>query len=113
MTCHLQPKGRATRTSAGGSRVTSLQFMAAAVLAVGVGCGGGNRGYQVGGHVSGLSVGNEITLVNNSGDVTIVTANGAFAFNSPVASGASYNVTIGTQPSGQACIVNQGTGSGR
>ena len=42
MTCHLQPKGRATRTSAGGRRVTSLQFMAAAVLAVGVGVVAGN-----------------------------------------------------------------------
>jgi hypothetical protein len=40
-----------------------------------------------------------------------VTANGAFAFTQPVATGAPYLVTVGTQPAGQDCTVSQGSGA--
>jgi hypothetical protein len=65
--------------------------------------------YRVGGTLGGL-VGT-VTLRNNGGDDLILTANGTFTFATTVASGAPYNVTVRTQPSGQACVVSGGTGT--
>ncbi len=72
--------------------------------------------YTVGGSVSGLN-GTGFVLRNNGGDDLPISANGAFAFTTPVASGASYNVTVFTQPSlaapelAQTCTVTNGTGT--
>lgn len=65
--------------------------------------------YTVGGTLSGLS--GTVVLRNNSGDDLTLTANGAFTFTTAVADGASYAVTVTTQPSGASCSVASGTGT--
>ncbi|WP_152564863.1 NHL repeat-containing protein [Cupriavidus metallidurans] len=98
-------------------------FLASAGLA---GCNGGDSGnasqpattattpspatYAVGGTTNGLT-GTGLVLQNNGGDDIAVAANGAFAFATPVASGAAYAVTVKTQPSAppQTCTVNNGS----
>jgi len=68
--------------------------------------------YPVGGMVTGL-VGSGLVLRNNGGDDLRVTANGPVVFATPLASGASYSVTVFTQPTSprQTCIVASGRGT--
>ncbi len=68
--------------------------------------------YTIGGTVTGLS-GTGLVLQNNGDDDLSVTANGSFTFSAPLASGATYSVTVLTQPSApaQTCTVNSGTGT--
>jgi len=65
--------------------------------------------YTVGGAVSGLS--GTVILLNNASNSTSVNANGNFTFSTPVAQGSAYEVTVGTQPSGQTCTVSNGSGT--
>ncbi len=65
--------------------------------------------YSVGGTVTGLN--GTLVLRNNGGDDLTITASGAFTFAARVASGASYAVTVRTQPTGQNCSVAGGTGT--
>ncbi len=67
-------------------------------------------GFPVGGTVSGLS-GAGLVLQNNGGDDLAVSANGSFTFGTAMADGSSYAVTVATQPTGQTCTVNNGTGT--
>lgn len=60
--------------------------------------------YSVGGTVSGLT-GSGLILKNSGGDNLSVSTNSIFTFASKVADGNSYAVTVGTQPSGQTCVV--------
>jgi hypothetical protein len=66
--------------------------------------------YTIGGSVSGLS-GTGLALQNNGGDTLAVAANGPFTFSTALANAAAYNVTVSTQPSGQTCTVNGGSGT--
>jgi 6-phosphogluconolactonase (cycloisomerase 2 family) len=66
--------------------------------------------YAIGGMVSGLS-GTGLTLQNNLGNNLSVSANGAFAFATPIASGGAYSVSVLTQPSGQTCTVQNASGT--
>jgi alpha-tubulin suppressor-like RCC1 family protein len=68
--------------------------------------------YAVGGTVSGL-VGGGLVLRDNGGDDLAITADGAFTFVTPVASAATYAVTVASQPSGpsQTCTVTGGSGT--
>jgi uncharacterized repeat protein (TIGR03803 family) len=84
-------------------------------------CGGGSSSsggrsgvsasYTVGGTVSGLASGESLTLQNNGGFDLVVTANGSFTFMAAQPTGASYAVTVLTQPSGQTCTVANGSGT--
>lgn len=75
-----------------------------------VGCdGGGTTTATVGGTVSGL--GSTIVLQNNGADDLTITADGTFTFATALADGASYAVTVLTQPRGQTCAVANGTGT--
>ncbi len=65
--------------------------------------------FQIGGTVSGLGAGT-ITLQDNGADNLSLSANGGFEFAAPIASDATYAVTILTQPAGQQCTVTNGTG---
>ncbi|MFM0608830.1 beta-propeller fold lactonase family protein [Paraburkholderia sediminicola] len=67
--------------------------------------------YTVGGTVSGLGTGASVTLLDNGADATAVSANGAFTFPTALAGGASWGVTIGTQPAGETCTVSNGSGT--
>lgn len=85
------------------------------------GCGGGGGGggsnsppppttYSIGGNVTGLT-GTGLVLQDNGGDNLSVSAAGSFTFATKLASGASYSVTVMTQPSGQTCTVASGSGT--
>jgi len=65
--------------------------------------------YTIGGTISGLS--GTVVLQNNSGDDLSRTTNGSFTFNTGVASGGAYSVTVLTQPAGQSCSVSDGSGT--
>lgn len=63
--------------------------------------------YTLGGTVSGLSG----TVVLSTGAQSLsISANGTYTFPTPLASGASYAVTVTTKPVGQTCSVTNGTG---
>ncbi len=65
--------------------------------------------YTIGGTVRGLT-GSGLVLQNNVGDDLPIAADGRFIFATPIASGASYAVTVRTQPGSptQTCTVNNG-----
>ena len=69
--------------------------------------------YTVGGTVTGLAAGDTVVLQDNAADNLTVSASGAFTFATPVASGATYAVTILTQSgvTAQTCTVSGGTGT--
>jgi 6-phosphogluconolactonase (cycloisomerase 2 family) len=75
-------------------------------------CGGGGAAYSIGGTVSGLA-GAGLVLQDNGKDDLALTANGAFTFRTALGVGASYNITIKSQPSSplQHCVVTNGSGS--
>jgi N-acetylneuraminic acid mutarotase len=106
VTVLTQPSGPAqTCTVANGSGTATAN-----VTTVQVACT--TSTYTIGGTVSGLS-GTGLVLQNNSGNNLPISANGAFTFTTPVASGATYSVTVLTQPSSpaQTCTVTNGTGT--
>jgi hypothetical protein len=103
------------RCAAGGAGlIRSLLVMLAAMPA---GCGGGGGAgaaaptYTVGGTAAGVA-GQGLLLRNSNGDDISVSASGSFTFPAPLSSGASYAVTVATQPSApaQTCIVLNGSG---
>ena len=103
VTVKTQPSGQ-TCTVGGGSGTS----VGANVTNVTVTCSVNT--YTVGGSATGL-IGTGLVLQNNNADDLAVTANGAFTFGTPVAVGASYSVTVRTQPSGQTCSVGNGSGT--
>ncbi len=66
--------------------------------------------YSVGGTVSGLS-GAGLVLQNNGGDNLAISSIGPFTFAAKLADGSGYNVTVKTQPTGQACTTGANTGT--
>lgn len=66
---------------------------------------------SIGGTISGLGAGLSTVLQNNGGDNLSVNANGPFTFATPVATGGAYAVSVMTQPTGQTCTVNGGSGT--
>jgi hypothetical protein len=69
--------------------------------------------YGVGGTITGLA-GSGLVLQDNGGDDVAIPASGVgFGFGIPIASGATYNVTVKTQPTGpaQTCVVASGSGT--
>jgi len=118
--CRVRVAGRRSRIPSGVG-VGAMSILALALAA----CGGGGGStpsssqsnnppppsqYTVGGSVTGLS-GTGLVLQDNSGDNLSVSASGPFTFATKLNSGASYNVTVATQPSGQTCTVASGTGT--
>ncbi len=67
--------------------------------------------FTVGGTIAGLN--GTVVLQNEGGDALTLTANGAFAFATPLTSGSAYAVTVQTQPSApsQTCSVAAGSGT--
>jgi hypothetical protein len=70
--------------------------------------GSAPNGYTITGMVTGLSGGASVVLLNNGVNALTVSANGSFTFPTALASGASYAVTVGTQPGGESCVVADG-----
>lgn len=83
------------------------------------GGGGGNSGssnggsatpsYSIGVTVSGLT--GTVILQNNGTDNLTISANGNYSFTTRINNGSAYAVTVHTQPAGQTCTVNAGTGT--
>src|SRR5262245_40687013 len=71
-----------------------------------------NSSFSVGGTVSGLT-GAGLVLQINGGDNLSVIANGPYTFTTPIASGATYKVTVLGFPSAptEACTVTNGSGT--
>jgi hypothetical protein len=107
VTVLTQPSGPSQTCTIGNPSGT---IAAANVTNVAVTCATG--AFALRGAVSGL-VGTGLVLQNNGSDDLPIGANGEFGFPSPIASGAAYNVTVKTQPSGpsQGCTVANGTGT--
>jgi hypothetical protein len=82
------------------------------VTTVGVTCTSTTTTYTIGGSVSGLS-GSGLVVQDNGGDNLSITANGSFTFATAITAGASYSVTVKTQPSNpaQTCTVTGGSGT--
>ena len=68
-----------------------------------------SENYEVGGTVSGLT--GSVTLLNNGSDATTVTSNGLFKMNTAVGKNLTYDVSVGTQPATQTCLVSSGSGT--
>jgi uncharacterized repeat protein (TIGR03803 family) len=88
------------------------------LLAFTWGCGGGSGGggsvvgpYTIGGTITGLA--GTVVLQNNGGYNLSLNANGSFLFNTTVAGGATYDVTIAVQPSApvQFCSTSNDQGT--
>lgn len=65
--------------------------------------------YTIGGDVSGIS--GTLVLQNNLADDLSISADGAFQFATALDDAAVYSVTVLTQPSGQTCVVSNGSGT--
>lgn len=94
------------------NHATSFARPAALVLVLALalgGCGGGDT--VIGGTLSGLGDGSSVVLQNNNADDLTLTANGSFSFRNTVDNGATYSVTVLTQPIGQFCNVSNGSGT--
>lgn len=102
VTIGAQPPGRHCTVGNGGGTVTGN------VDTVTVSCA--PLAYAVGGSASGLG-GPGLVLRNNGGDDLAVDADGAFTFATALAAGASYAVTIRTEPPGLRCTVTGGAGT--
>jgi trimeric autotransporter adhesin len=66
--------------------------------------------FAIRGTVSGLT-GAGLVLQNNGGNDLPISADGAFRFANRLIDGATYTVTVRTQPSGQSCVVRNPTGT--
>ena len=67
--------------------------------------------YLIGGTLSGLGSGATVILLDNGGDALTLTANGTYDFATPLLNSDTFDVTVGTQPIGELCSVNGGSGS--
>jgi alpha-tubulin suppressor-like RCC1 family protein len=97
--------------------LTALNWLSFVALAA---CGGGGSGdgregngsdntvYTLGGTVTGL---NGTLILLNGSSMATVSSNGAFNFADQLSAGASYAVSVQTQPTRQTCTVSQGTGT--
>jgi hypothetical protein len=113
-------------------RVSVVVHAAALILAFGLASCGGSSGnttagngatsnlnpappapvvYTVGGAINGLA-NSGLTLQDNGGDNLVVASGGvAFTFDTSLASGAAYAVTVLSQPSNENCTVANGSGA--
>lgn len=103
VTVATQPTGQTCTVSAGSGTVSGSN-----VSSVAVACAA-SATYSIGGSVSGLT--GTLKLADNGADTLTITANGTFTFATQLTTGATYAVTVNTQPSGQTCSVATGSGT--
>lgn len=69
-------------------------------------------GYALGGTVSGVAPNGQLTLVNNNNLRDAMTVgNGSFEFTMRIAVGATYQVSVNQQPTGQQCTLTGNSGT--
>ena len=88
--------GSSTATSGGGTQGSSS--------------GTGTAQYSVGGSIAGLAQ-SGLTLASGSNSVTVAATATSFTLPTLLASGATYSVTVKTQPMGQTCIARNESGT--
>jgi Galactose oxidase, central domain len=83
---------------------------ATTTVTVQVSCGVGT--WTIGGQVTGMT-GSGLVLQDNGGDNLTVNQNGTFAFATQLTTGATYSVTVLTQPTNptQTCLISAGGGT--
>jgi N-acetylneuraminic acid mutarotase len=104
VTVSQQPAGENCTVSNGSGTVTATNI--ANIL---VACTPEN--YTISGSLAGLLSGRTIVVQDNGGNSTTLTASGGFHFSAAVPDGATYAVTIMSQPAGQNCAVTNGSGT--
>ncbi|WP_237077623.1 hypothetical protein [Myxococcus xanthus] len=103
VTVQSSPAGHACTVERGAGTVNG-----SAVTDVAITCAAHTFGVR--GSLFGLTQGQSVVLKNNGGDAITITASGQFVFATPVAFGASYDVTVeAVYP--VACTVSRGTGT--
>ena len=105
VTVGTPPTGETCTVTAGSGTVTKK------VTTVKVACKASSTTFSIGGTVSGLNASTSVTLLDNGTNSLNVTANGSFTFTTKLASGATYKVTVGTEPTGETCTVTNGSGT--
>ncbi|VAW45024.1 probable outer membrane secretion protein -Rhodobacter capsulatus [hydrothermal vent metagenome] len=90
-------------TGIGGDETSNAENSSGAVYVF-------SPGFSVGGSVSGLAADSSVILQNNDGDNLLVDANGGFNFNTHIADGNTYAVSVSDQPTApnQICTVTGG-----
>jgi serine/threonine-protein kinase len=72
---------------------------------------GGTSTYTIGGSISGLSA-SGLVLADNGGDsLSVPSAANSFVFSGQLNGGATYDVTVATQPTGEMCTVSGAAGT--
>ena len=104
VTVLTQPVG-ATCAVSGGSGTVS-ESSSTSITSVVVTC---TASSSVSGTVTGLVAGTAVTLTNGGVDLPVTST--SWVFPGTLASGASYDVTVKTQPLGQTCTVTNGKGT--
>ena len=67
--------------------------------------------YTVGGTVTGLGASGLVLRLNNSSSLIVPNGAASFKFSTGLVTGASYAVTVSSQPTGQTCLLTNSTGS--
>lgn len=68
-------------------------------------------GFTISGSITGLTGSGLVLSCPGLSSLSVASGAGSFQFGSGLADGASYNVTVLTQPAGQTCTVSNGTGT--
>jgi hypothetical protein len=106
VTISAQPAGESCKATSASGTVGSAD-----VTSVAIACTVAPVAtYSIGGTVSGLTGSSQVTIELNGAD-PLPASNGSFRFTTTLASGASYAVTIATQPSGATCALGNATGT--
>jgi N-acetylneuraminic acid mutarotase/ribosomal protein S11 len=103
VTIMTQPAGQSCSVTNGSGIVA-----AADVTNVSISCS--DNTYNIAVSVTGVSA-SGLVLQNNGADNLAVAASGTFNFNTPVASGSPYSVTVSSQPLGASCTIGNGSGT--
>ena len=106
VTVSTQPTGETCTVTdgagaVGSSNVTNVQVVCAATAPA---------TYTIGGTITGLTA-SGLVLANGTDTVSPAANATTFVFPTAVSSGASYSVTVSTQPTGETCTVTNGTGT--
>jgi hypothetical protein len=65
--------------------------------------------FSIGGKVAGAT--GAFVLLNSNGTTLNVARDGSFTFETPMVTGALYNVTVAVPPNSQTCVVAKGAGT--
>ncbi len=104
VTVATQPAGQICSVASPSGVISGANITSVAVTCV-------PATYTIGATVSGLLPGGSIVLLDNGADSLTVTANATVTFATPVVAGNPYVVSVGTQPTGQSCVVSNGAGT--